>query len=74
VTARGGGADPFAGLLPESRRLSGLRGAVKTSAEGDLTLLRAVGLDRSATTRGVPADCTRARRSPSSRWTRRSRR
>jgi serine/threonine-protein kinase HipA len=45
VTARGAVPTYFAGLLPEGRRLSGLRRAVKTSADDDLTLLLAVGLD-----------------------------
>lgn len=42
-----GGAVPafFAGLLPEGRRLSALRRAVKTSADDDLSLLLAVGSD-----------------------------
>lgn len=35
----------FAGLLPEGRRLSNLRRAVKTSADDDLSLLLAVGAD-----------------------------
>ena len=35
----------FAGLLPEGRRLSRLRRAVKTSADDDLSLLLAVGAD-----------------------------
>lgn len=35
----------FAGLLPEGRRLSSLRRAVKTSADDDLSLLLAVGAD-----------------------------
>lgn len=35
----------FAGLLPEGRRLSGLRRAVKTSADDELSLLLAVGHD-----------------------------
>lgn len=42
-----GGAVPpfFAGLLPEGRRLSALRRAVKTSADDELSLLLAVGAD-----------------------------
>jgi serine/threonine-protein kinase HipA len=35
----------FAGLLPEGRRLSSLRRAVKTSADDELSLLLAVGTD-----------------------------
>jgi HipA N-terminal domain len=45
----------FAGLLPEGRRLSGLRRAVKTSADDDLTLLLAVGLDPVGDVQIVPA-------------------
>jgi len=45
VTARGAVPPYFAGLLPEGRRLSALRRAVKTSADDDLSLLLAVGLD-----------------------------
>ena len=42
-----GGALPpfFSGLLPEGRRLSALRAAVKTSADDELSLLLAVGDD-----------------------------
>lgn len=42
-----GGAVPayFAGLLPEGRRLTNLRRAVKTSADDELSLLLAVGQD-----------------------------
>lgn len=35
----------FAGLLPEGRRLTALRRAIKTSADDDLSLLLAVGTD-----------------------------
>ena len=45
VTARGAVPPYFAGLLPEGRRLSALRRAVKTSADDDLSLLLAIGLD-----------------------------
>ena len=46
VVGRGGAVPPyFAGLLPEGRRLSGLRRAVKTSADDELSLLLAVGVD-----------------------------
>ena len=46
-TRTGAGAVPpfFAGLLPEGRRLSALRRAVKTSADDELSLLLAVGRD-----------------------------
>lgn len=44
----------FAGLLPEGRRLSSLRRAVKTSADDDLTLLLAVGSDPVGDVRVLP--------------------
>lgn len=52
-----GGAVPayFAGLLPEGRRLTGLRRAVKTSADDELSLLLAVGLDPVGDVQIVPA-------------------
>ena len=44
VTHAAGALPPFfSGLLPEGRRLSALRAAVKTSADDELTLLLAVG-------------------------------
>lgn len=46
VTHAPGALPPFfSGLLPEGRRLSALRTAVKTSADDELTLLLAVGGD-----------------------------
>lgn len=46
VLTAGGAVPPFfAGLLPEGRRLTSLRRAVKTSADDDLSLLIAVGAD-----------------------------
>jgi serine/threonine-protein kinase HipA len=45
VTMAGAVPPFFAGLLPEGRRLSSLRRAVKTSADDDLSLLLAVGAD-----------------------------
>lgn len=55
VTARGAVPAYFAGLLPEGRRLSSLRRAVKTSADDDLTLLLAVGRDPVGDVQVVPA-------------------
>ena len=55
VTARGAVPPYFAGLLPEGRRLSSLRRAVKTSADDDLSLLLAVGLDPVGDVQIVPA-------------------
>ena len=45
VTPAGAVPSYFAGLLPEGRRLSGLRRAIKASADDELTLLCAVGSD-----------------------------
>lgn len=46
VSFPGGAVPPFfAGLLPEGRRLTALRSAVKTSADDELSLLLAVGRD-----------------------------
>lgn len=44
----------FAGLLPEGRRLSNLRRAVKTSADDELSLLLAVGNDTIGDVQVVP--------------------
>lgn len=56
VLAPGGGLPPFfAGLLPEGRRLTALRRAVKTSADDDFTLLLAVGADLAGDVRVMPA-------------------
>lgn len=53
---RAGAVPPFfAGLLPEGRRLSAVRRAVKTSADDDLTLLLAVGSDAIGDVQVVPA-------------------
>jgi serine/threonine-protein kinase HipA len=53
---RAGGALPayFSGLLPEGRRLSALRRAVKTSADDELSLLLAVGADTVGDVQIVP--------------------
>jgi serine/threonine-protein kinase HipA len=45
----------FAGLLPEGRRLTSLRRAVKTSADDELSLLLAVGRDTVGDVQVVPA-------------------
>ncbi len=44
----------FAGLLPEGRRLTGLRRALKASADDELTLLLAVGMDPVGDVQVVP--------------------
>lgn len=53
----GAGAVPafFAGLLPEGRRLTSLRRAVKTSADDELSLLLAVGSDAIGDVQVVPS-------------------
>ena len=54
-TGRPGSVPPFfAGLLPEGRRLTALRRAVKTSADDDLTMLLAVGSDTIGHVRVLP--------------------
>lgn len=52
-----GGAVPpfFAGLLPEGRRLTALRRAIKTSADDELSLLIAVGSDTIGDVQVMPA-------------------
>ncbi|MGD8169158.1 type II toxin-antitoxin system HipA family toxin [Herbiconiux sp. P16] len=56
ATVSPGGSVPafFAGLLPEGRRLSVLRQAVKTSLDDELTLLLAVGADVPGDVQVVP--------------------
>lgn len=51
-----GGATPpfFAGLLPEGRRLTALRSAIKASADDELTLVMAVGADTIGDVKVVP--------------------
>jgi serine/threonine-protein kinase HipA len=61
-----GGAVPayFAGLLPEGRRLTALRRAVKTSADDELSLLLAVGSDAVGDVQVLPADAPPVAREP----------
>ncbi len=55
VRTSGGALPPFfSGLLPEGRRLTGLRAAVKTSADDELSLLLAVGEDLVGDVRVLP--------------------
>lgn len=55
VTHAPGALPPFfSGLLPEGRRITALRNAVKTSADDELTLLLAVGRDAIGDVRIVP--------------------
>jgi len=55
---QGGSALPpfFSGLLPEGRRLTALRTAVKTSADDEFTLLLAVGTDVVGDVQVIPED------------------
>ncbi|WP_426563197.1 type II toxin-antitoxin system HipA family toxin [Angustibacter sp. McL0619] len=56
VVTSGGAVPPyFAGLLPEGRRLTSLRQAVKTSSDDELTLLLAVGRDAVGDVQVVPS-------------------
>ncbi len=56
VETSGGAAPPFfAGLLPEGRRLTALRSAIKTSADDELSLLLAVGHDAIGDVRVIAA-------------------
>lgn len=56
VRERGGAVPPFfAGLLPEGRRLTALRGAIKTSDDDELSQLLVVGNDCVGDVRIVPA-------------------
>ncbi|RSZ66141.1 type II toxin-antitoxin system HipA family toxin [Corynebacterium hylobatis] len=55
VRTTGGAVPPyFAGLLPEGRRLSALKNAVKTSADDEFSLLLAVGVDPAGAVSVVP--------------------
>lgn len=54
ITPAGAVPPFFAGLLPEGRRLSSLRRAVKTSADDELSLLLAVGRDPIGDVQVVP--------------------
>jgi serine/threonine-protein kinase HipA len=54
VTAAGAVPTFFSGLLPEGRRLTALRTAVKTSADDELSLLLAVGGDTVGDVRVLP--------------------
>jgi serine/threonine-protein kinase HipA len=56
ITHAPGALPPFfSGLLPEGRRLTGLRSAVKTSADDEVSLLLAVGGDTVGDVQVVPA-------------------
>lgn len=56
ITHRGGAVPPFfAGLLPEGRRLTALRRALKASADDEFALLLAVGSDTVGDVQVVPA-------------------
>lgn len=70
VLAAGGGISPFfAGLLPEGRRLTALRRAVRTSAEDDFTLLLAVGADLVGDVRVLPVGAGGSEPAATFQWT-----
>jgi serine/threonine-protein kinase HipA len=59
VASPAGAVPPFfAGLLPEGRRLSALRRAVKTSADDELSILLAVGSDTVGDVQVLPTGTT----------------
>ena len=55
ITTAGAVPAFFAGLLPEGRRLTSLRGAVKTSLDDELSLVLAIGADAIGDVRVVPS-------------------
>lgn len=56
VVTAGGALPPFfSGLLPEGRRLGAVRNAIKTSADDELSLLLAVGVDTVGDVQVMPA-------------------
>ncbi len=64
LTAAGAVPAFFAGLLPEGRRLTAIRRAVKTSADDDFTLVLAVGADTIGDVQVVPAGTAAALPTP----------
>jgi serine/threonine-protein kinase HipA len=70
VTAAGALPPYLSGLLPEGRRLSALRNAVKTSADDELSLLLAVGADAVGDVQVVPAGVEPEEVSPRVEFTR----
>lgn len=68
ITPAGAVPAYFAGLLPEGRRLTALRTAIKTSMDDDLSLLLAVGADPVGDVQIVPRNIAPHVPSPSIRW------
>lgn len=68
VTTAGAVPAYFAGLLPEGRRLTALRTAIKTSMDDDLSLLLAVGADPVGDVQIVPHNTEPHVPRPSIRW------
>jgi len=68
VTAAGAVPAYFAGLLPEGRRLTALRTAIKTSMDDDLSLLLAVGADPVGDVQIVPSGTKPHVPQPSFTW------
>ncbi len=68
LTAAGALPPFFAGLLPEGRRLTALRSALKTSLDDELTLLLAVGADAIGDVSVVPSGQRPQLPAPSVSW------
>lgn len=68
VTAAGAVPAFFAGLLPEGRRLTALRDALKTSLDDELSLVLAIGADPVGDVRVVPAGARPATPKPMVVW------
>ncbi len=68
ITIAGAVPPFFAGLLPEGRRLTALREAVKTSLDDELSLVLAIGADAIGDVRVVPANLAPAIPAPTVKW------
>lgn len=68
ITASGSVPPYFAGLLPEGRRLTALRDAIKTSLDDELSLLLAVGADPVGDVQILPAGIEPYVPKPSMDW------
>jgi serine/threonine-protein kinase HipA len=68
ITVAGSVPPFFAGLLPEGRRLTALRDALKTSLDDELSLVLAIGADPVGDVRVVPAGVRPAIPEPTVAW------
>ncbi len=68
ITIAGAVPPFFAGLLPEGRRLTALREAVKTSLDDELSLVLAIGADAIGDVRVVPSNLAPAIPAPTVMW------